>query len=98
MVWREREVCHYIRLRQKNRENYADVKKILGISGELWGERGNSEWIFTAVCVMCFTSGRVNMGRQNLFQKRSRQLRYKENKRNTGDFEEKVTQRSVHRL
>lgn len=29
------------------------------------------------------------MGRQNLFQKRSRQLRYKEDKRNTGDFEEK---------
>lgn len=38
------------------------------------------------------------MGRQNLYQKRSRQLRYKEDKRNTGDFEEKVTQRSVHRL
>ena len=48
-------------------------------------------------CVNPLT-GRVNMGRQNLFQKRSRQLRYKEDKRNTGDFEEKVTQRSVHRL
>lgn len=40
---------------QKNRENYADVKKMLGISRELWGERGNSEWIFTAVYGMCFT-------------------------------------------
>ena len=38
------------------------------------------------------------MGIQNLFQKRSRQLRYKEDKRKTGDFEEKVTQRNVHRL
>ena len=55
MVWREREVCHYIRLRQKNRENYADAKKMLGISRELWGERGNSEWIFTAVYGTCFT-------------------------------------------
>ena len=42
-------------LDQKNRENYADVKKMLGISGELSGERGNSEWIFTAVYGMCFT-------------------------------------------
>ena len=28
---------------------------MLGISRELWGERGNSEWIFTAVYGMCFT-------------------------------------------
>lgn len=41
-------------LDKKNRENYANFKKMLGISRELWGERGNSEWIFTAVRNVCY--------------------------------------------
>lgn len=102
MVWREREVCHYIRLRQKNRENYADVKKMLGISRELWGKEeilnGFLLQFTERVLLGLVEKWKDNMGRQNLFQKRSSQLRYKEDKRNTGDFEEKVTQRSVHHL